>query len=44
MLEWHKKYVSWWQEKLGISNYAIAWIAFFKGLIVGILLYHFLWS
>jgi len=42
MLEWHKKQLDWWQEKLGISNYALTWIGFFKGLILGLLIYHFI--
>ena len=41
MLEWHKKQLNWLQEKLGISNYVIAWIGFLKGLIFGLLIYHF---
>ena len=35
------KQLNWFQEKLGISNYAIAWIGFLKGLILGLLIYHF---
>ncbi len=38
---WHKKKISWWKKKLNISNYSIAWIAFIKGLIIGLLIYHF---
>ena len=41
MLEIHKKYISWWKEKLNISNYGLLWITFIKGLVFGILLYHF---
>ena len=41
MIEWHKNYLKWWEEKLGISTYEIAYISFFKGLIVGLLIYHF---
>ena len=37
MLKWHKNYLKWWQDKLGISSYGIAWIAFLKGLIIGFL-------
>ena len=42
MLEWHKKQLKRCQEKLGISNYSTVWISFFKGLIFGLLIYHFL--
>ena len=30
MLEIHKKYISWWKEKLNISNYGMLWITFIK--------------
>ena len=42
MIETHKRQLERWQSKLGISNYGIAWIAFFKGMIFGVLVYHFL--
>ena len=38
---WHKKYIKWWEKKLDVSNYAILWISFIKGLIIGLLIYHF---
>jgi len=38
---WHKKCTEWWMKKLKISNYGIVWIAFVKGLIIGLLIYHF---
>jgi hypothetical protein len=40
-IDWHKKYIKWWMKKLKISTYGIAWIAFVKGLIIGLLIYHF---
>ena len=42
MLTWHKKLVKSWQEKLVLSNYLVAWLSYFKGLIFGLLIYHFL--
>ena len=36
--EWHKKQVEWWKNKLGIDDYTVAWIAFIKGLIIGLVL------
>jgi len=42
MIEIHKKQLEWWRSKLGVSNYGVAWIAFFKGMILGLLVYHFL--
>jgi|TARA_B110000114_G_scaffold158323_1_gene173496 hypothetical protein len=40
-INWHKELIKWWMKKLKISNYGIAWIAFVKGLTIGILIYHF---
>ena len=42
MIETHKRQLERWQSKLGISNYGIAWIAFFKGMIFGVLVITFL--
>lgn len=41
MLKLHKKIFKYWQEKLGLSNYSMVWIGFLKGLILGLLIYHF---
>jgi hypothetical protein len=41
MNELLKKWIKWWQEKLGISDYGIIWISFIEGLIYGLLIYHF---
>lgn len=41
-MEWHKNYIHWFQKKLKLSNYAVLWIAFFKGLLIGgLLVYYF---
>ena len=40
--DWHKRNLEWWKKKLNISDYVLAWIAFFKGLVFGLLIYHFL--
>ena len=42
MIEIHKRQLEWWKSKLGISDYGVAWIAFFKGIIFGLFVYHFL--
>ena len=44
MIEMHKKQLEWFKSKLGISDYTVAWIAFLKGLILGILIYHFFYK
>ena len=40
-INWEKKQIDWWKEKLGISDHGVAWIAFIKGILVGLLIYHF---
>ena len=42
MIEMHKRQIEFWKSKLGISEYGVAWIAFLKGLVIGLLVYHFL--
>jgi len=41
MIEMHKKYIDWWKKKLNISDYAVLWVTFFKGIFIGLLIYHF---
>ena len=41
MIEIHKKYIDWWKQKLNISDYAVLWVTFFKGIFIGLLIYHF---
>ena len=41
-ISWHKKYINWWGKKLNISDYGMLWVAFIKGVIIGLLIYHFL--
>ena len=36
MIEFHRRQLEWWKSKLGVSDYIVAWIAFFKGIIFGI--------
>jgi len=40
-VNFHKKYIKWWGKKLNLSNYSLYWISFIKGLIIGLLIYHF---
>ena len=42
MIEWHKKYIEYWKKTLNVSNYEITWISFVKGLLIGLIIYHFL--
>jgi len=41
MINWHKRYLEWWKKKLNISDYAVVWVTFFKGIFIGLLIYHF---
>ena len=41
VIDWHKQTIEWLKKKINISNYGIVWIAFIKGLIIGLLIYHF---
>ncbi len=40
MIKAHKKYINWWKNFLRITDYSLLWVAFIKGLIVGLLIYH----
>jgi hypothetical protein len=42
MIEFHKKNISWFKEKLNLSNYGLLWISFIKGVVIGLLIYHFI--
>ncbi len=41
MINIHKKYINWWKNLLNISDYGLLWVSFIKGLIIGLLIYHF---
>ena len=41
MIEWHKRYIEYWKKKLNVSDYGVLWISFFKGIFIGLLIYHF---
>mgnify|MGYP001209776614 FL=1 len=41
MIEMHKKAINWWKVKLNMSDYGMLWLSFIKGLIIGLLIYHF---
>ena len=42
MIKLHKQYMNLWKKKLNISDYSMFWLTFIKGLIIGFLIYHFL--
>ena len=41
MIDWHKRQVEFWKAKLGLSDYGMLWIAWVKGLVLGLIVYHF---
>ena len=40
-INWEKKQIDWWKEKLGVSDHGDAWISLIKGVILGLLVNHF---
>ena len=32
-ITWHKKNITWWKIKLGLSDYVLLWVSFLKGLL-----------
>lgn len=39
---WHKKKLKNLKKKFNFSDYGLLWVTFGKGLIIGILIYHFI--
>ena len=37
LINLHKRYIEWWQRKLGLSDYALLWFVFFKGVLLTLL-------
>ena len=34
IIQTHKRIISWYQRKLRLSDYALLWFVFFKGVII----------
>jgi len=41
MINLHKRYIEYWKKTLNVSDYGTLWITFFKGIFIGLLIYHF---
>ena len=41
MIKLHKNYINFFKKKVNLSEYSLLWISFVKGLILGIIIYHF---
>ncbi len=35
---WHRKQTTQWQQRLGLDDYQLLWVAFLKGVFLGVLL------
>ena len=38
IIEKHKQLIAWYQKKLGLSDYGLLWLVFFKGILVALVL------
>jgi len=38
LIQWHKRQIVKWQDKLNLTDYQLLWLAFGKGLLIGIIL------
>ena len=41
LIAWHKRQTDFWKTKLGIGDYGMLWVAWVKGIVLGLLVYHF---
>ena len=41
---WHQRVTEQWIERLRLSTYQALWWAWLKGVVVGLLLYWWLWA
>ena len=42
MIKWHRKQTEYWQKKFNVDAYGLAWIAWAKGLVMGVLIAWFI--
>ena len=40
--DWEKKQTEWWKKQLEISDQGVARFSFIKGILLRLLIYHFL--
>ena len=38
LIKSHKRIISWYQRKLRLSDYALLWFVFFKGVLITIII------
>ncbi|KGG14710.1 putative protein family PM-16 [Prochlorococcus sp. MIT 0602] len=37
-IEKHKQFIDWYQKKLGLSDYGLLWLVFFKGVFLTLII------
>jgi len=37
LIDSHKRLITWYQKKLGLSEYGLLWLIFFKGVFVALI-------
>ncbi len=42
IIEKHKQLIAWYQKKLGLSDYGLLWLVFFKGVFVALVIERFI--
>jgi|TARA_B100000035_G_scaffold98610_2_gene83646 hypothetical protein len=42
IFKWHRDQTEYWQKKFNVDAYGLAWIAWFKGLVMGLLIAWFI--
>ena len=42
LIDSHKWLIAWYQNKLGISDYELLWLVFFKGVFVALIVERFI--
>ena len=42
IIKWHRKQTEYWQKKFNVDAYGLAWIAWTKGLVMGLLIAWFI--
>ncbi len=38
IIEKHKQLIAWYKKKLGLSDYGLLWLVFFKGVFVALVI------
>ena len=42
MIKWHRNLTDYWHKKFNVDAYGLAWIAWTKGLVMGLLIAWFI--